>query len=171
MARVRLFAPHFYYYYYKYQTAVQAAAIAAFICGLSGASSLPHNAFRRSSVGVHRSQKVADGSEMCFEYNRMLKVIGIGQLGAESTKVSKCSCVCPLSAMLLHVHVWRNVLLPCPQARHFIYITGWSVWADLQLLRERPLGPEGAPPPPLAHSPEGPSSVVLPAGKHSHQRF
>lgn len=31
------------------------------------------------------------------------------------------------------------------QAQHFIYIAGWSVWANVLLLRERPLGPEGGP--------------------------
>ena len=28
-------------------------------------------------------------------------------------------------------------------AKHFIYITGWAVWADLLLLRERPLDKTG----------------------------
>eukprot|EP00667_Euglena_gracilis_P003485 EG_transcript_3496 len=39
--------------------------------------------------------------------------------------------------------LWETVYRQIQQAEVFIYITGWSVWSDLFLLREHPLGPEG----------------------------
>jgi phospholipase D1/2 len=30
-------------------------------------------------------------------------------------------------------------------AKHFIYVTGWAVWPELEMLRERPLDGAGFP--------------------------